>query len=138
MKKYNCVNCNKECDHTHQKTNKYCSNTCQHEYQYKKNISDWLSGENKGGNKYKTANYVKNYILTKQEFKCSICNISEWNGNNITLELDHVDGNPYNNNEENLRCICPNCHSQSDNYKAKNKGSGRHYRTIRYAEGKSY
>ena len=137
MKIYNCLNCGKECTHHRNKTNKYCGNTCQQDYQHKQRVEQWLNGELEPTTT-NSSKFVKRYILTKQEFKCNMCGISEWNGKSITLDLDHIDGNHANNKEENLRCICPNCHSQSDNYKAKNKGSGRHYRTIRYAEGKSY
>ena len=42
-----------------------------------------------------------------------------------SLELEHIDGNAYNNSESNLSLLCPNCHSQTPTYKAKNKGNGR-------------
>ena len=42
--------------------------------------------------------------------------------------LDHIDGNAANNIRENYRCICPNCDSQLDTYKSKNKHSDRIYR----------
>lgn len=42
------------------------------------------------------------------------------------------------NKRSNLRMICSNCDSQLPTYKSKNKGNGRHYRTKRYEEGKSY
>jgi hypothetical protein len=53
-------------------------------------------------------------------------------------ELEHKDGNSENNDPENLEWICPNCHSQTDTYKGKNFGNGRHKRKLRYQEGKSY
>ena len=59
-------------------------------------------------------------------------------GQNGIFVLDHIDGNSENNWRSNLRLVCPNCDSQLPTYKAKNKGSGRHVRRTRYAEGKSY
>ena len=56
----------------------------------------------------------------------------------IVFELEHKDGNSENNQPENLCLICPNCHSQTDTYKNRNKGNGRFKRRQRYAEGKSY
>ena len=43
-----------------------------------------------------------------------------YNGKPLTLQLDHIDGNPINNNLENLRFLCPNCHSQTDTFAGKN------------------
>ncbi|RYC04239.1 endonuclease [Nocardioides ganghwensis] len=52
--------------------------------------------------------------------------------------LDHIDGDSSNNRRENLRLVCPNCDSQLETYKARNRGKGRAWRRQRYAEGKSY
>jgi predicted HNH restriction endonuclease len=52
--------------------------------------------------------------------------------------MEHIDGNSSNNKVTNLCLLCPNCHSQTPTYKNKNKGNGRHYRRIRYKDGKSY
>jgi hypothetical protein len=46
--------------------------------------------------------------------------------------------NYYNNVDENLCLLCPNCHSQTSTYKARNRGNGRHFRMQRFREGKSY
>lgn len=53
--------------------------------------------------------------------KCEICNNTLWNNLPIPLELDHIDGNPYNHKLENLRLICPNCHAQTPTYRSKNR-----------------
>ena len=56
-----------------------------------------------------------------KEHKCECCGITEWNGQPTPIELDHIDGNRYNNTIENLRILCPNCHAQTDTYRGKNK-----------------
>lgn len=53
--------------------------------------------------------------------ECVECGISDWNSKPITLELDHIDGTRSNHALNNLRLLCPNCHSQTITYKAKNK-----------------
>jgi len=56
-----------------------------------------------------------------KENKCECCGISEWNGKEIVCHLDHIDGDNSNHVLENLRIICPNCHSQTDTWCGKNK-----------------
>lgn len=59
------------------------------------------------------------YGLKTEE--CEWCGLGpEWNGKPIVLELDHVNGNPRDNRLENLRILCPNCHSQTDTHCGKN------------------
>lgn len=53
--------------------------------------------------------------------KCERCGISEWNGKPLNCELHHIDGNNANNNLDNLIILCPNCHSQTENFRSKNK-----------------
>lgn len=60
---------------------------------------------------------------------CSICKIEpNWNSKPLVLILDHIDGDASNDSEINLRFICPNCDSQLDTYKSKNKNSARTHR----------
>lgn len=56
------------------------------------------------------------------EYCCKQCgNLGEWLGNSITLQLDHINGIHNDNRIENLRFLCPNCHSQTETYSGKNK-----------------
>jgi len=59
----------------------------------------------------------KKIVMEEQDYKCSHCGLDEWMGLRITLELDHIDGDRYNNVRNNLRCLCPNCHSITDTWK---------------------
>lgn len=54
-------------------------------------------------------------------YKCAECGIESWNGKSLTLQLDHIDGNPHNHLLSNLRLLCPNCHSQTDTFCGRNK-----------------
>lgn len=53
-------------------------------------------------------------------YKCSICNISNWNSKSLSLELDHINGINNDHRLENLRFLCPNCHSQTSTYGSRN------------------
>ena len=65
---------------------------------------------------------LKTRLLNNEyfEYKCIICGISEWNGKSISLQLDHINGQRKDNRLENLRLLCPNCHSQTDTFCGKN------------------
>ena len=58
----------------------------------------------------------------RMEYKCERCGISEWLGAPLSLHLDHRNGKNNDHRQENLRFLCPNCHSQTDTYAGKNKG----------------
>jgi Zn finger protein HypA/HybF involved in hydrogenase expression len=76
-------------------------------------------------------NYQTNKLrirLIKEGFKpdeCEVCGIDKWLGNKISLELDHIDGDKHNHKYNNLRIVCPNCHSQTSTYRGKNIGANR-------------
>ena len=124
-KQYKCLNCNTILIG---KAKKYCNTSCQMDYNMHQSIK----------NNNASSTTIKRFLIKEYGNKCWTCNITEWNNKSIVMELEHIDGNSENNDLKNLSLICPNCHSQTPTYKGANKGNGRHYRRIRYAQGKSY
>lgn len=55
-------------------------------------------------------------VIEEQHFRCLECGIDEWNDKPIVLQIDHIDGDRKNNARDNLRGLCPNCHSQTDDW----------------------
>jgi hypothetical protein len=123
-----CLNCGSEIPNR----NVYCNNQCQSQYQHNQRIEEWLSGKNvtrKGGTSIPS--WIRKYLLLENNHKCSECGWCEKNEftNTIPLDIDHIDGDAYNNSKENLRVLCPNCHSLKKTFK--NTGKRKSSRTYR-------
>lgn len=111
----------------------YCSHKCHREYVRTKAKNCWKNGEI-----CNSPRRLRRFLIDDYGHKCWNCNLTEWMTNPIPLELEHIDGNSGNNIPENLKMLCPNCHALTPTYKSKNRGRGRHFRKLRYEEGKSY
>jgi hypothetical protein len=119
-----CLFCEKKIDYDH-KQNIYCNAICMGNHLSKirteKRINSFLTGDMDDDN-------ARRYFRKLNDKKCSICGLTEWNGKEIPLVVDHIDGDYRNNIPNNLRFICCNCDAQLDTYKGKNKGHGRNNR----------
>lgn len=119
-----CLFCGKEI--LSKSAKKFCNNQCHADYKHQESYKYFLVNNSL----YCYGGYVpkqfKNEFMKEQNNKCLICRCEPFhNGKSLVFVLDHIDGDASNNNRENLRMICPNCDTQLDTFKSKNKDSKR-------------
>lgn len=85
---------------------------------HKVNASDILKPNCKHAHSVLRRYVIKNNLIP---YRCAICGCVEWQGRTLSLELDHINGINNDNRIENLRFLCPNCHSQTTTYGSRNQ-----------------
>lgn len=85
---------------------------------HKVNASDILKPNCKHARSVLRRYVIKNNLIP---YRCAICECVEWQGRTLSLELDHINGINNDNRIENLRFLCPNCHSQTTTYGSRNQ-----------------
>jgi HNH endonuclease len=73
--------------------------------------------------KSRTRSTIKRRLLQagKLRNRCDFCGLSEWRGQPLSIQIDHINGIRDDHRLENLRMLCPNCHSQTETYGARNR-----------------
>jgi hypothetical protein len=92
-------------------------------------VGRWLSGASDGAEAgtREMLRYLRTWLKASVGNKCEKCGWGEPNPFDgvVPVQINHINGNPYDHRRENLEIICPNCHSLTENYGIKNKGNGR-------------
>lgn len=117
--RYLCRNCGNPVKHGRS----YCNSQCRIEYNKIERIQKIESA-----GKCSNSTMARRYLIEKYGNLCFTCKNTTWNGEQIPVTVDHIDGNYRNNNLSNLRLLCWNCHAQTETFGIKNRGNGRDYR----------
>ena len=118
IKTYKCVSCDTETVRKKGRQGKFCSNQCHINYRQKKTFNDIESGNIKGIGKRS----LKKFIELRDGINCKKCGQEPiWCGEKLTLDMDHIDGDRSHNHPDNLRLLCPNCHTQTHTWGKKNR-----------------
>lgn len=87
----------------------------------KRSIQDYLENKAPIGSHALKLKLIASGIF---EHKCYRCGLYEWQGEKIPLELDHINGDHFDNTLSNITLLCPNCHSLTPTYRGKNVKRG--------------
>lgn len=130
-KEKQCLNCGNDIPNR----NIYCNNKCQVEYRRLQNYKKIEEGDYSDYNRMDTIDIAtKRYLIYKNGNKCMKCGWDEVNihTNKVPIQLNHIDGDPSNQNLDNLELLCPNCHSLTEFFGSRGKGREERYKKIIY------
>jgi hypothetical protein len=108
----------------------YCSNKCQSDFLYTSFIKRYLDGFESGYSVPGISRHVRRWLFETRGRKCENCGWDKIHPTTkvVPVEVDHVNGDWKNCRPENLKILCPNCHSLTITFRNLNKGKGRELR----------
>ena len=113
----------------------FCSKECKAQFKQNELIEKWKNGEENGCDNCGTPReFLKRYLMEKYDCKCQKCGfdkVNEYTGFSI-LQIHHIDGDCFNNSENNLQLLCPNCHCLTENFGSRNQNSRRRDKRTKY------
>lgn len=98
----------------------------------KKSAMLWNKGHRNADFSYGGKGQHKSALIFERGHRCECCGLTDWQGNPITLEMEHIDADKKNNTRDNLKLLCPNCHAQTPTWKRGKQASG--WRRKRYTD----
>lgn len=122
-----CLRCNELIIYSREtRNNKFCCHDCSAKYKTDQVVKAWIEDSStatakQGG----LSNAIRNHLISEANGKCNRCGRSDIHPvtGNYVVEVDHVDGDRYNNTPENLEVLCANCHSLTPTFKGGNARS---------------
>tara|TARA_R110002153_G_scaffold80965_4_gene205550 strand:- start:17972 stop:18415 length:444 start_codon:yes stop_codon:yes gene_type:complete len=96
-----------------QRLNVDCSHWTGQGWNKDQQTKDWSS--------YSKVSSIKPHLIRDRSHTCENCLLSEWMGETITLEVDHINGDRTNNDKSNLKLLCCNCHALTPTWRNKKR-----------------
>lgn len=134
--KFLCMRCGKP---SWTNRGRFCSRSCRsmdRAEQIEAYVVGWLAGEETGSTPAgMIPGWLKTWLREEANWRCIQCGwgVAREDSGVVPLEVDHIDGDAFNNARANLRVLCPNCHSLTPTFRAANMGNGRAARLLRSA-----
>ena len=129
MSKHFCLCCGAEMPHRKNCRNMYCNNKCQQQHLIETKTKNWLNGDDPGwtGKTRQLKYFVRRYLHNTRGTACEVCGWDERHpvDGKVLTEIDHIDGDAENCSPDNLIILCPNCHSKTWSFRARNRKSKR-------------